>query len=374
MTHYVEKTKTAALLAAFTAVSVFATGCSKEAPATEEFDLTQSTNLFEQPLQPNPLALQSEDVVVTVNGQNITHGEVMQGVQMNMMQLSRQVPAQQLSQMAGQIYQNVQDTLIANILLTEAAGKSSLTVDDAAVDAEIEKIKSGAPEDSSLEDALAENNIEFSEWKNNLREQMLVRKLVDEKTADVPEATATEVAEFYQQNLDSFKAPESVTASHILVAFKPEDTDETKAAKKKEIEAIREQLVAGGDFETIAKEKSDCPSGQRGGSLGSFTRGQMVPEFENVAFSANVGDLSDVVETQFGYHLIKVTDHKQDSTRPLSEVKDQLQSYLTGQHKQKALLAYIDELKAKAAIEYKKPDLDAAATAPAAEAPTEPAE
>lgn len=381
MTKFVEKIKKAGLLTAFTAfVMIIVTSCAKETPetekpvvtqeapaaeepqetpATEDLDLTQSTNLFEEPLQPNPLANADDDVVVTVDGEKITHGEIMQGVQLNMMQLSRQIPQQQLAQMTGQIYQNVTDTLIANILLTEAAKKSSLAVSDSDLDAEINRIKENAPEGSSLEEALAENHIDYDDWKENLREQMLVRKLVDEKTAGVAEASDAEVSDFYQKNIDSFKVPETVSASHILVAVNPGDTDEIKAEKRKKLEIIRDQIIAGGNFEEIAKKQSDCPSAQRGGDLGTFARGQMVPTFEEAAFSANVGDITDIVETQFGYHIIKVTDHQPARIRPLAEVSTQLKAYLTEQKKQKKLLAYVDELKAEADIEFQNKTLDA---------------
>ena len=376
MTTLVKKTNAASLFAVAAALTLF-TACSKEkqdavpektaekAPAVEPVDMTppqQTPDLFEQPLQPNPLALSADDVVATVEGEKITHGEIMQGVQMNLMQMSKRVPPQQLSQMYGQIYQNVTDTLVANILLTKAAAKSSLAINDAELDKEIALIEANAPEGSSLKDALAENKIEYGEWKNDLRKQMLVRKLVDEKTASVEAASATEIATFYQENADSFKIPETVAASHILLAFTPEDTAATKAQKKKDLEKIRADILAGGDFAAIAAEKSDCPSKKQGGSLGKFARGQMVPEFEAAAFSQEIDKVGDVVETQFGYHLIKTTKHEQAGVRSLADVKDQLQDYLTGKKKQEALLAYIEELKAKANIEFKKPDLDAAKT------------
>jgi peptidyl-prolyl cis-trans isomerase C len=380
MSTLVKKTKIAGVFVTAAAFAVITASCSKEttkeksadaaketAPVSETVDLSQQApSLFEQPLQPNPLAMSAEDIVMTVDGENITHGEIMQGVQMNMMQMSRRVPPQQLSQMAGKIYQNVSDTLVANILLTKAAEKSSLTVNDAELAKEIADIEANAPEGTTLKDALAENKIDFDEWKADLRKQMLVRKLVEEKTAGVAEAGAVEVAKFYEENADSFKVPESVTASHILLAFKPEDTDATKAQKKNDIEKIRADILAGGDFAAIAGEKSDCPSKQRGGSLGTFSRGQMVPEFEEAAFTQAPGTVGNVVETQFGYHLIKVTARQQAGVRALSEVKDQLQDYLTGKAKQESLLAYIEELKSKADIQIKKPNLDAAAAAPEA--------
>ena len=357
----VEKTKKAGLIAVVSALAFVSTSCSQNAQDVEEVDLT-ATDLFADPLQPNPLAIAPEDVVVTVNGTGITHGEIMQAVQMQMMQMSRQIPQEQLSQMVGQIYENVRDTLIANILLTEAAQAGGVAVAEEDVDAEIARIKAGAPEGSSLEEALAENGIEFAAWKQNLREQMMVRKLVEERTAAAPEATVEDVAKFYEENTAAFQTPEAVTASHILIAFKPEDTDETKAEKKTQIAALREKIIAGADFATVAQESSDCPSAQRGGNLGSFGRGQMVPEFEAAAFGAEVGTVTDIVETQFGYHIIKVDDYRAAGTVTLNEARERIQAYLSNQAKQSVLLDFVDELRAKANIEYKSPNLDAAAT------------
>lgn len=341
------------------------TGCNGEtaqdATAAEEVDLTQSAELFEQPLQPNPLAPAAEDIVATVNGKDITRGEVMQGVQMTMMQMSRQVPPEQLQQMAGQVYNNVLDTLIANVLMTQAAEKSGTVISDEDLDKQIASIEQNAPEGSSLKDTLAENKIDYDEWRTDLRKQMLVRKLVEEKTADVQNVSEADVEAYYASNPDAFKTPETVTASHILIGFTKDDTDETKAAKKAQIEQIKADIAAGGNFEELAQANSTCPSKDRGGNLGSFGHGQMVPEFENVAFALPIDELSDVVETQFGYHLIKTTAHTEEGVRALDEVKEQLTDYLTSQKKQEALIAYIDELKASADIEHKDQDLDAAA-------------
>ncbi len=361
MTNAVTKTKNVAPLILLALLTGLATGCSKETPNVEPVDLAQVPDLFEQPLQPNPLALTEEDVVITVDGQDITHGQIMQATQMRLMQMSRQVPPQQLSQLYPRIYQEVSEMLVANILLGNAAAKSSLAVSDEALAEEIAQIEANAPEGKTLQDILAENEVEMADWKEDLREQMLVGKLVEEKTAVIEEATTVEAAEFYEENIDSFKMPESVSASHILLAFAPEDTDETKATKKEKLAELHEEILAGGNFEDIAAEHSDCPSSQQGGSLGTFGRGQMVPEFEEAAFGMTAGDVSDIVETQFGYHLIKVTERTEGGVQSLADVKDQLLDYLTTQKKQEALVAYINELKENTDIVRHRPDFDAAA-------------
>ncbi len=361
MTKTVTKTKNIGLFILLALLAGLATGCKEDAPEVETVDLAQVPDLFEQPLQPNPLALAAEDVVITVAGEDITHGDVMQATQMRMMQMSRQVPPQQLSQLYPRVYKEMSEMLVANILLTQAAEKSSLAVSDEALAEEVANIETNIPEGKTLQEMLAENEIELDEWKENLRKQLLVGKLVEEQTADVEEATLVEAEEFYTENINSFKIPEAVSASHILLTFTPEDTDETKAKKKEDLAELREQILAGGSFEELAAEHSDCPSSQQGGSLGTFGRGQMVPEFEEAAFGMTVGDVSEIVETQFGYHVIKVTDHQAEGVQSLADVKDQLISYLTSQKKQEALVAYIEELKEKADVVMHRPDFDAAA-------------
>ena len=378
MTLSITKTKTAGLFIATGLLVLLNTGCNQEeatpvttdaAPASdataeitpETIDLTQAPDLFEEPIKPNPLAPQADDVIITVEGTDITHGELMQAVQMTMQQLSRQMPPQQLAQMHGEIYENMKDSLIANALLTKAAEGSSLAVSDEELTAEIAKIQESGPEGSSIEEALAENGVDFTEWKDNLRTQILVGKLVEEKTADAPQASEADVNSFYLENIDAFKTPETVSASHILIAFKEGDTDETKAEKKAKLTALSKQIADGANFEELAAANSDCPSKEQGGSLGSFPRGQMVPEFETAAFALETGAVSDIVATQFGYHLIKVTDHQAAGARSLPEVKDQLTEYLSGQKKQEALMAYISTLREKATIVEHKQDLNAGA-------------
>ena len=110
---------------------------------------------------------------------------------------------------------------------------------------------------------------------------------------------------YFDAHPDEFKMPERVHASHILVKVDPNASDASKAESRKKLEGIKARLDGGEDFAKLAEENSDCPSSAKGGDLGFFTRGQMVAPFEEAAFALNPGDTSDVVETRFGFHLIK---------------------------------------------------------------------
>ncbi len=132
----------------------------------------------------------------------------------------------------------------------------------------------------------------------------------------------------------------------------PADDEAAKAAKKAQMEEIQKKLAAGADFAATATEVSECPSSRQGGDLGSFSRGQMVPEFEEAAFTQPIGEVGPIVETQFGYHIIKVADRKEAGKVPLEEAKETIVSRLQNETGRAAVTVYIDELKANSDIQY----------------------
>lgn len=156
--------------------------------------------------------------------------------------------------------------------------------------------------------------------------------------------------EFYKQNIEKFKKPESVKASHILLKCDKADTAGCKKAEEK-IKDLRKKIVAGGDFAAIAKANSDCPSKEQGGDLGEFGRGQMVKPFEDAAFAMKQGDLSQPVKTDFGWHIIKVTGKTVAGTVPYAEVKDQIKNMLKNKDVSAKIRAYLEEMKKGAKIE-----------------------
>jgi peptidyl-prolyl cis-trans isomerase C len=158
-----------------------------------------------------------------------------------------------------------------------------------------------------------------------------------------------EVQKYYNDNKNMFKRPESVTASHILI--KPEaDTPEAKKAAKDKAEKLLASLIKGtADFEKVAEQESACPSGKAAkGSLGEFGKGQMIKEFEDAAFSMKPGELSkNVVETKFGYHIIKVTDKKAGSTIAFEKVKNYIKGQLVNMKAKEELKKILDQEKTR---------------------------
>ncbi|MGA1868767.1 MAG: peptidyl-prolyl cis-trans isomerase [bacterium] len=140
--------------------------------------------------------------------------------------------------------------------------------------------------------------------------------------------TEDEIAKYYQRNQNKFSTPKRVRASHILIKTSPQDAKEEEEKKRKKIEELLEKVKAGEDFHKLARENSECPSATKGGDLDYFEKGKMDPAFEKAAFGLAVGDVSGIVKSRFGYHIIKVEDIKPERLNSLEEVRFQIEMEL----------------------------------------------
>lgn len=183
-------------------------------------------------------------------------------------------------------------------------------------------------------DSGLEKSKEYVERVDILKREVLTEFAIQTVLQEI-EVTDKEIEEYYEANKDKFKTPETVNAKHILV-----ETEE----KAKE---IAEKIKNGMAFEDAAKEFSTCPSKQNGGSLGSFGRGQMVPEFEKAAFELELGIVSEPVKTQFGYHLIKVEDKNEGSIKSFDEVKEMIKGGVMQEKQNHKYMSFTEELKQK---------------------------
>ena len=160
-----------------------------------------------------------------------------------------------------------------------------------------------------------------------------------------------EVHDFYTGNKEKFESPEQAHARHILVAVDEKADEKNRQAAKAKADDLLTQLKGGASFEDLAKKNSDCPSAPQGGDLGFFGHGQMVPEFDSAAFALKPGELSGVVSTKFGYHIIKLEEIKAAGLVPELEVAPKIREYLTSQKTGAAVEQRIKTLREKAKIE-----------------------
>jgi len=218
---------------------------------------------------------------------------------------------------------NVLDQLIENQVVIAEAGRLGLTVTpaevQAAIDREVSALRDRLGGDDAYKKALQQEGMTEADlrkkYEPDVRDQLLISRTVQREVQSKVIVTDAEVRAFFDANRDSIgKRPEQLKLAHILIAFEA-DSLQAKRAKAR-ADSIRTLIVKGRSFEDLAKQFSDDPSGQRGGDLGSFGHGDMVPEFESVAFTLKPNEISQPVRTRFGFHIIKIASHhaKTDST------------------------------------------------------------
>ena len=286
-------------------------------------------------------------VLATVNGTAITEGEIQGMLDRFMEQMGGRIPPGQIEAVLPQIRENILNELIMRQIMRDAVVAAGIELTDEDYQHDLGELAEALPEGITVEQYLEESGASEDE----LREQMKMRRLVLRQVESAGEPSEEEVRAFYDENRDGFAQPETVTASHILIAFDADDDDAAKAAKRERLEGIRQQILDGADFAELAAANSDCPSKNNGGDLGAFGRGQMVPPFEDAAFSQEPGQVGDIVETSFGYHLIKVTDHQEGKTPDFDEVKDRIAELLSAQRQRMIVAQYLEGLQKDAQIE-----------------------
>jgi peptidyl-prolyl cis-trans isomerase C len=290
------------------------------------------------------------DKVAIVNGTAISSSDLDREVKLwseRMASQGRQLPPTQLPAVRKQIL----ESLISQELLYQASKKNKINVDQKITDEKFDAIKKRFKTEEEFKEAIAKMGVTEAIIRMQLEKGLAIDELLKTKVVKDIEVTDEETRKYYDEHLDQFKQAEQVKASHILIKVEPTATDEQKAEARKKIETVQGKLKKGDDFAAVAKEYSEGPSNSRGGDLGFFQRGQMVKPFEDAAFTMEADQVSEVVETQFGYHIIKVFEKKQESTAPYSEVKDQLKEHLKQQKTRQIVEEYVEGLRKKAKIE-----------------------
>ena len=257
------------------------------------------------------------------------------------------------------LVEKAQEQAIGAKLLLARAEQLDIPVTEAAIDAQVEQVVRQVGGSENFVKALAAQKLSEAAFRKELEKGCRVDVLVQQACSGVAEPTEQEVAEYYAAHQADYVAQPQVLAQHILVKTEGMDAaDKVQALDK--IKAIRARIVAAGDagevgqaFCAEAREHSDCPSGAQGGSLGWFGPGMMVPEFDKAAFSMKCGEVSDVIETQFGYHIILKTDEKSGGPQTLVDVADQIRDLLRHEARGRAMDAFVGELREKAKIEYR---------------------
>ncbi len=298
--------------------------------------------------EPNAAA-ESNGVAVTVNGKDIMEADVDAKINAYMDRMASQIPPGMTEQYKKQMRPQVVESMVMEQLLDEQIKKAGINITDSDVNNKLNEIVTAQPGMTmeSFKARVAAQGQSFEQVEEQIKKTMGYEKLIGDVEVNDAEAKA-----YYDENKEDFNKPEQVKASHILVKVDASATPEQKAAAKTKIDGLLKQVKAGGDFATLAKENSDCPSKERGGDLGFFDRGTMVKEFADAAFALKVGEISGIVETQFGYHIIKVTDRKEGGLMPFEKAKADIVKSLDSKKKSELFKQLIEKIKAQAKIVY----------------------
>jgi peptidyl-prolyl cis-trans isomerase C len=306
-----------------------------------------------EPNKPAETVSAPDSVAVTVNGVDIMESQIDEQLEPQLKRMASQLPPQFVEQYKKQLRQQVVERMIVEKLLDEKIKETGMVISDEEVDGKLKEIATQQQPPLSMEDfkALVEAyGQNFDDVKARIKRGMGYQKFMETQWAGKINVTDEEAKKYYDENA---KQIEQIRASHILI--KPVTTDpntdpnKAKAAAKAKAEDLLKQIKGGADFAELARANSDCPSAKEGGDLGFFGRGQMVPAFEEAAFALKPRQVSDVVETQFGYHIIKLTDRKNDT---FDKAKEDVIKMITQPKQADFAEAYIKSLKADAKIVY----------------------
>ncbi|HXE95594.1 MAG TPA: peptidylprolyl isomerase [Dongiaceae bacterium] len=293
----------------------------------------------------SPAPASPQGAVARVNGAVIDSIELRRA--RKVMLRGQTVPAEQQAALDNQAVEQ----LISAELLYQAAEKLEVKDLDKQIDAKLAQGKARFKDEQEFKKAIADLEMNDKDLREYTRRDLLITRLIE--TTFVPKAVVSEaeLRAFYDKNPDKFTRSETVRASHILIGTDSKASADDKKNAREKAEKLRKELAGGADFATLAKGNSTCPSSQQGGDLGFFGKGQMVPQFEKAAFALKPGEISDVVETQFGYHIIKLTEKKPAETTEFKDVKLKIEEFLKGQKVNELIQNYLTDVKKTAKIE-----------------------
>jgi peptidyl-prolyl cis-trans isomerase C len=292
----------------------------------------------------------SEDKVAVVNGVTISKDTYERELDFFIRRAApggQQIPDVQMAQMKNEVL----ESLIDRELLYQESKKKGIQVNSEEVSTQLQQIQSRYPNKEEFKKLLNNMGLSEADVQAQIERGMAIQQLIDKEVTEKIKISDEETKAFYDKNPQLFQQPEQVKASHILIKVQADAPSDQKAAARKKIEDVQQKVKKGEDFATLAKTYSEGPSGPKGGELGYFRRGQMVKPFEEAAFSLQPNETSGIVETQFGYHLIKVSDKKPAKKMTYAEVKDRLNDHLKNQKRDSEANAYIETLRKDAKIE-----------------------
>jgi peptidyl-prolyl cis-trans isomerase C len=289
------------------------------------------------------------DTVAVVNGTAITQQTLDVETQRMVDQMARQGRTPDETIMP-QVRKEALNRAIDKELLYQDSQAKNIKISESRVAEELAAVKKQFPGDQEFQDWLMQNHMSEDDLAREISRGLALEQLIKNHVIQGVAVSNEETRAFYDQNTSMFQKPEQIQAKHILIKMEGEVTEQQRAKARGEIESVRQKALNGEDFAALATNYSEGPSSAQGGDLGYFSRGQMVKPFEDAAFALQPGEISEVVETKFGYHIIKVTDRQEASVVAYETVQPQITERLKQEKGRREFQQYIETLRGKADI------------------------
>jgi parvulin-like peptidyl-prolyl isomerase len=318
-------------------------GCSKE---QKEVKLEQGTPAYQLAKDLVPILPMIDPdvnaVLIRTNTYTVTTGEIIQTLYANMGKRTDQLKTFDAERLRSIIDENAIRIAERKLLMAEATrAKSTVTQEEIDNILSFQYNRAGGEEEFLR--VLEDNGVDIAFVKESIREDLLIENYLDDYFSQQIPVSDEEIQKVYNED-------KTASVRHILLSTQ-EKSEEEKAEIHKKMEDILSRARKGEDFAELAKTYSEDPgSKDKGGLYENFGRGQMVKPFEEAAFSVPVGEISGIVETTFGYHIIQVIERKRE-IRPLEEVHDQIETHIKQKHQNRVYRELLDQLKEKAALQ-----------------------
>jgi peptidyl-prolyl cis-trans isomerase C len=291
------------------------------------------------------------DVVARVNGQPITRQQLDEVSQGDLAALQGHAQKLTADQELG-FKRQMLGRLVDREILNQAAAKTQVADLDKKVDAQVAAIKARFPNEQAFTEHIAKAGRTMADLRADVRKVLLVAEFVEQTFASKTVITDEQTKAFYDGHPDFFRHPDMVRASHILVRVPADAADDVKKAKRAAIDQARQRVLSGEDFAQVAAGVSEDPgTKEKGGDLDFFAKGRMVPEFEKAAFALKPGEVSEVVTTQFGYHIIKQTGSRPAEQQSYDKAKDMIARFMKDRAVRNEVAKFLEEQKKAAKIE-----------------------
>ena len=292
-----------------------------------------------------------DGIAAVVNEEIITIGEVREAMAFEVEQLTRSYRGDELREHISAVYKQTLRNLTDIQLQLVRARELQMAVSDEETDRQIDALKEqNQISDEQLEQLLKSRGMTLDTYRQQIREGLLVTKVVNAEVRSRLIILDSDLQGAYKERQESYRIPGTQTVSHILFLLAERSSDEEAARRRVEANGVLQAIREGGDFAALAREHSEGPSAERGGLLGTFKADELLPGFDEATADMQPGEVSDVVRTRVGLHIIRLEDRQMDSFRPLEDVREELQNELLRDRTEAKYQEWLDALRLQAYV------------------------